>query len=279
LFFYPAGAGSRLTEPEENSLTILKELPPSLLGELLTPSSQLVNKRFGLQVDKWKFVGHPKTIPSFKDGDGIRMLQFNVVFILETSADADLVEQCHSLSDQLGTCLIHEEKRCAYVSQEVERLLNRVDYSNLQTTEDFALVYSLVAKESTLAKTIVKLFNSVKRGDVHISETVNYWSGLSWGLPRTTTHTAQPFHSFLLLGEAESVVQSLPKEASPAFSKLLSVHSPVQTLQTLSEDCDLPLDHVLRLVDHLVQWRKACIIHPLVDSNVYMLTRKVDISW
>jgi hypothetical protein len=198
---------------------------------------------------------------------------------LQTSADADLVEQCHSLSDQLGTCLIHEEKRCAYVSQEVERLLNRVDYSNLQTTEDFALVYSLVAKESTLAKTIVKLFNSVKRGDVHISETVNYWSGLSWGLPRTTTHTAQPFHSFLLLGEAESVVQSLPKEASPAFSKLLSVHSPVQTLQTLSEDCDLPLDHVLRLVDHLVQWRKACIIHPLVDSNVYMLTRKVDISW
>jgi hypothetical protein len=85
LFFYPAGAGSRLTEPEENSLTILKELPPSLLGELLTPSSQLVNKRFGLQVDKWKFVGHPKTIPSFKDGDGIRMLQFNVVFILEAS--------------------------------------------------------------------------------------------------------------------------------------------------------------------------------------------------
>ena len=70
---------------------LFRELPPSLLGELLTPASQLVNRRFSLQVDKWKFVGHPKAIPSFKDGEDVRVLQFNVVFILEVSGILVLV--------------------------------------------------------------------------------------------------------------------------------------------------------------------------------------------
>ena len=76
----------------------------------------------------------------------------------------ELLDQCHNLSDQLGTCLIHEEKRFDYVSQEVQGLLNRVDYSNLQNIEDFALIYSIVAKESTLAKTVIQLF-----GRYHLS--------------------------------------------------------------------------------------------------------------
>lgn len=67
--------------------------------------------------------------------------------------------QCHELSARLGTCLDHEERRCDYVSHELQGLLNRVEYSNLTCLEDFAQVYRTVAKESSLVKTLITVFN------------------------------------------------------------------------------------------------------------------------
>ena len=45
------------------------------------------------------------------------------------------------------------------MSQEVQILINKVDYSNLQNIEDFKLVYSSVTKDSLLAKHIANIFN------------------------------------------------------------------------------------------------------------------------
>ena len=212
------------------------------MGDLITPEMRLVNTKFELQVDKWKFVGHPRKIPSFKDGEDTRALVFNIVFILEVggtlvggtlvggvlkvggtlvggvlkvggtlvggvlkvggtlvggvlkvggtlvggvlkvggtlvgvvlqmcvelspfvcaqvSSESDLCMQCHELSARLGTCLDHEERRCDYVSHELQGLLNRVEYSNLTCLEDFAQVYRTVAKESSLVKTLISVFN------------------------------------------------------------------------------------------------------------------------
>ena len=70
---------TQLTPP----LLSCRKLPPRLLGELITPDMRLVNTKFELQVDKWKFVGHPRKIPSFKDGEDTRALVFNIVFVLE----------------------------------------------------------------------------------------------------------------------------------------------------------------------------------------------------
>ena len=77
----------------------------------------------------------------------------------QVSGGGDLCRQCHELSARLGTCLDHEERRCDYVSHEVQGLLNRVEYSNLTTLEDFAQVYRTVAKESSLVKTLISVFS------------------------------------------------------------------------------------------------------------------------
>lgn len=73
---------AKLTPP----LCSCRKLPPRLLGELITPEMRLVNTKFELQVDKWKFVGQPRKIPSFKDGEDTRALVFNIVFILEVGS-------------------------------------------------------------------------------------------------------------------------------------------------------------------------------------------------
>lgn len=71
------------------------------MGELITPEMRLVNTKFELQVDKWKFVGHPRKIHSFKDGEDTRALVFNIVFILEVGGalvGVVLEEMCFELS-------------------------------------------------------------------------------------------------------------------------------------------------------------------------------------
>lgn len=45
------------------------------------------------------------------------------------------------------------------MSHEVQGLLNRVEYSNLTSLEDFAQVYRTVAKESSLVKTLISVLN------------------------------------------------------------------------------------------------------------------------
>ena len=45
------------------------------------------------------------------------------------------------------------------MSHEVQGLLNRVEYSNMTTLEDFAQVYRTVAKESSLVKALISVFN------------------------------------------------------------------------------------------------------------------------
>ena len=45
------------------------------------------------------------------------------------------------------------------MSHEVQGLLNRVEYSNMTSLEDFAQVYRTVAKESSLVKALISVFN------------------------------------------------------------------------------------------------------------------------
>ena len=65
---------------------------------------------------------------------------------------------------------------------------------------------------------------------------------------------------------------------APAIQRTLCDETCRYSLQGLAENCDLPLDHVVRLVSHLVQWKRASVIQPLTESNVYMLTDRADVS-
>ena len=57
-------------------------LPPTTLAEILAPSSLMVDRKFELSVDEWKFVGHPFSVQN--DSFSIT---FNVVFVLEVNEE------------------------------------------------------------------------------------------------------------------------------------------------------------------------------------------------
>ena len=57
------------------------ELPPTTLAEILAPASLMINNKFELTVDEWKFIGHPFSVQN--DNFSIA---FNVVFVLQVSS-------------------------------------------------------------------------------------------------------------------------------------------------------------------------------------------------
>ncbi len=60
-------------------------LPPTTLAEILAPSSLMVNRKFELSVDQWRFVGHP-----FFVRNGTFSITFNVVFVVEVSFTTEM---------------------------------------------------------------------------------------------------------------------------------------------------------------------------------------------
>ena len=68
------------------------------------------------------------------------------------------------------------------------------------------------------------------------------------------------------------VLSSLPLDASPALVRLLHQASPLQSLESLAADVDLPLSQVSLLVRHLVSWGKARLVYPLARTNLYTIS-------
>ena len=59
---------------------LYSELPPTTLAEILAPASLMINNKFELTVDEWKFIGHPFSVQNNNFS-----IAFNVVFVLQVS--------------------------------------------------------------------------------------------------------------------------------------------------------------------------------------------------
>ena len=57
------------------------ELPALTLSEILAPNGLMVNNTFELNVDQWKFVGHP-----FSLQHGSFDIKFSITFIVEVNS-------------------------------------------------------------------------------------------------------------------------------------------------------------------------------------------------
>jgi len=85
-------------------------------------------------------------------------------------------------------------------------------------------------------------------------------------------NSLRPYHGILVLTEPLDLLESLQIDRSPSLKRLIRMYNPLKSLQTLAADSDLTLAQVFQLAGHLVYWAKATIIHPLCESNVYVVS-------
>ena len=56
-------------------------MPPTTLAEILAPSSLMVDRKFELTVDEWRFIGHP-----FSIHNQAFSIAFSVIFVVQVSS-------------------------------------------------------------------------------------------------------------------------------------------------------------------------------------------------
>lgn len=95
----------------------------------------------------------------------------------------------------------------------------------------------------------------------------------------------RPYHGVLLLEEKQVLQDSLPMDCSPSLSRLITVCSPQQSLQVLSQEADLTLSQVkftLSLVKHTLSRVKT---HPVTGKThpargkTHLITDKNHFYW
>ncbi|XP_064405826.1 GATOR1 complex protein NPRL3-like isoform X4 [Halichondria panicea] len=269
LVFYHRG-GTVTTHEDVASV-----LPPTTLAEILAPSSLMVDRKFELSVDQWRFVGHP-----FSVYNGTFSITFNVVFVLESHCSEKLIEAYDHLSHLIGSAIVHEEKKCDFLCQEVNLLMQLLEEADIPDPSASHLL-----DRSSLAKSLSSILLCLQRGERHIQVKINGWSDVNMFIKFDSeaeydlsdqVFFVRSYSALLLFESPDNVLTSLPPSSNPAMQRLLSVVSPLKNLQAVSLDADIPLVLVLRLASHLVHWRKAMAIYPLSENNVYITSPMAD---
>lgn len=80
------------------------ELPARTLSEILAPSSLMVGRKFELNVDEWKFVGHPFSAQTVSFTTAC-----NVIFILQVNVfEMYTVCCCRYISQLCSLAMLHK---------------------------------------------------------------------------------------------------------------------------------------------------------------------------
>ncbi|XP_050305472.1 GATOR complex protein NPRL3 [Anthonomus grandis grandis] len=269
---------------------VLTGFSDEVLSSLFAVKTDLCNKKFELKVNDVRFVSHPtllqlKTRQTEKDDSGIMLI--NIVFTLSALASHSVVRCYHDLSQRLGLILRHEEKRCGYVSEQIQIMMSTHDDCTTSSTSSAA--FQVILEKCTLAQNIKKLYSDLC-GSGLVNVRLNRWITLSFCLPQKAhqwhlggqivepedidrcLQALRPYHSLLLLHPVEHLIDFTCLDSSPSLAKMLREYSPMKNLQTLSADSDLTLNHVFELAAHLVYWAKATIIFPVCGTNRYVIS-------
>ncbi|KAJ8317878.1 hypothetical protein KUTeg_002969 [Tegillarca granosa] len=229
------------------SNNVLSGFSPEVLANLLTVKSDLCSQKFDIKIDNVRFVGYPMTLDpctSTKQSTGKAshiIISFIIVFALKSNVSPSVVGCYTDLAKQLTVAVHHEERKRQYLSSQAKIMLSVHDEVAAMPEDSLQSPYSMILSKSPLAIDLKHVYD-------------------------------RPYHGILFLEDKQLLQESLPVDCTPALSRLISVASPLRSLQFLALEADLSLSQVFQLVSHLVYWAKATIIYPLCETNVYVLS-------
>jgi hypothetical protein len=251
------------------------------LAKLFRPKSALCGHLLSLVIGRVGFVSFPtevfddldEMLPGKKEGREI--VFFNVVYATALEEESGIATDdgtdkgIESLAAHMATAMLHEERRCRYVSREVKTIMSIRERAG--SSKD---ILEQVLMSSSLARFLRELYCTLDAGNVGIHQSLNDWVSLSFGGQDNEVaswRSLKPFETLLLLEDEEKVLADLPQDCSPQLRRVVLAVNPLNSFEELSLAVEMPLDHLYRIVTHLVYWRKARIIDTIVTSNIYQV--------
>ncbi|BES94395.1 Nitrogen Permease Hypothetical protein amino acid transport activity 3 [Nesidiocoris tenuis] len=268
-------------EEEPRSLDSECRFSDEVLSSLFAVKQELCDAKFELKVNNVRFVGHPTLVPCEP------LMLVNVVFSLQALASHSIVKCYYGLSKSLGIALRHEERRCGYLSEQVQIMTAAHEDRSEDANNDNYNPFELIAEQCSLAKDLEKVYNDlINYGQIHLR--INGWVYVGFDLPQKVHHLhnrgvkvssealkqhmekLRPYHGILLLVDPSFLIDTLFPDCSPTLIRLVKIYTPLKSFQVLAADADLTLRTVCNLACHLVYLGKAIIIYPICESNVYI---------
>lgn len=211
----------------------------------------------------------------------------NIVFALHAQASYSIVKCYYDLSKRLGLALKVEEQRIGYLTDETVLMARTHDEvsSKQQPLEN---AFDLISERCTLAQSLKSIYHDLCTTGL-LNCTINQNLTLSFCLPAKAhqlhkkgsmvdpetidrcLRSLKPYHGMLLLVDIVELLDCVPPAGARMLLQLIEVYTPLMSLQSMASDADLSIEHVFKLVSHLVYWAKATIIYPLCETNVYVI--------
>ncbi|KAH8239040.1 hypothetical protein KR032_000114 [Drosophila birchii] len=276
----------------------LQGFADEVLSALFAVKPQLCNQKFELKLNDVRFVSHPTLIPHKEQRAGAvpnptsttaaakkQQMLINIVFALHAQASYSIVKCYHELSKRLGLALKFEEQRCGYLTEQTAQMARTHDEQQQQPLER---TLELIAERCSLAQALRSIFHDLCTTGL-LSTSLNDNLTLCFCLPAKAhqlhkkgsmvdpetidrcLRALKPYHGMLLLVDFAELLDCVPPTGARMLWQLVDAYNPLISLQSMASNADLSIEHVYKLVSHLVYWAKATIIYPLCETNVYVI--------
>ncbi|KAH8405006.1 hypothetical protein KR222_002903 [Zaprionus bogoriensis] len=214
-----------------------------------------------------------------------QQMLINIVFALHAQASYSIVKCYHELSKRLGLALKFEEQRSGYLTEQTALMARTHDEQQQQPLER---TFELIAERCSLAQALRSICNDLCTTGL-LSTTLNQNLTLTFCLPAKAhqlhkkgsmvdpetidrcLRALKPYHGMLLLVDFAELLDCVPPTGARMLLQLVDAYNPLISLQSMASNADLSIEHVYKLVSHLVYWAKATIIYPLCETNVYVI--------
>ncbi|WBW73945.1 GATOR1-SEACIT GTPase complex subunit Npr3 [Schizosaccharomyces osmophilus] len=87
-----------------------------------------------------------------------------------------------------------------------------------------------------------------------------------------------PYWSLLLLQDLESIMKRLPLSRNSLLASFITEARPTSTFTDIANSLGISLSECFLLAKHLIHWRKAIAIPPLLIRNTYVTSPTADLS-
>ncbi|XP_023178287.2 GATOR complex protein NPRL3 [Drosophila hydei] len=282
----------------------LQGFADDVLSALFAVKPQLCNQKFELKLNDVRFVSHPTLISSASTVQANasnnqtlatsstaasaakkQQMLINIVFALHAQASYSIVKCYHELSKRLGLALKFEEQHSGYLTEQTALMARTHDEQQQQPLER---TLELIAERCSLAQALKSICNDLCTTGL-LSTTLNQNLTLTFCLPAKAhqlhkkgsmvdpetidrcLRALKPYHGMLLLVDFAELLDCVPPTGARMLWQLVDAYNPLISLQSMASNADLSIEHVYKLVSHLVYWAKATIIYPLCETNVYVI--------
>lgn len=207
------------------------------------------------------------------------VLAFNIVFAFKAGKDIHKAEhRLQGILRDISDVFLQEEKRCRWVSTEIEKILKARDLWLMQqsTPEKKDIKPSwldyveYLLEISPLCVQLAKVYRRVRySGSAQLF--LNEWTPLGismWDPSETLIPALRPYHTIFL---TDHDLDDLSQRATPSMKLFITHARPSKSFLDLHYETGISLKYIYKMASNLVFWRGAIVMHTLAEDSRFVL--------